>query len=147
MTSSMTWQLPPNSATTAAKTNPPITTKRARPAPRFHDITDAGEYVAALAGAVAAEHPQLAVDLYEPRLTRGQAQVLRAEQPRLFRYLGRRGDPRAVDAAVLLLEDLAGQAPAVDEAIAFEAERRRAAAAARPRLATVLTRRSTGGES
>jgi hypothetical protein len=144
MTTPTTWQLQPNSATT--NTNRPITasTKLIRSVPRFHDLTDPDEYVAALAGAVAAEHPQPAVDLHNPQLTRGQAQVLRAETPRLFRLLSRRSDPRAIPAAVLLLEDLAEQAPAVDDALALEDERRRAALAGRPRLATVLSKR---GES
>lgn len=165
MTTSTTWQLSPNSATT--KTNPHLPVAVAvhecddwhdgycsvccralqclacaeAAAPRFHDVTDPGEYVAALAGAVASEHPQPAVDFHDPRLTRGQAQVLRAETPRLFRLLGDRR-PRSLVALLVLLEDLAEQAPAVDDALALEDERRRNADAARPRLTGMLTKRA-----
>jgi hypothetical protein len=145
VTTASTRQLPPDSA---AKTNPPITppTGSIRPAPRFHDVTDPDAYVATLAGAVAAEHPLPAVDFHDPRLTRGQAQLLRAEQPRLFRMLKVRDHRRLAKlAAVLeLLEDLAEQAPAVDDALAFEDERRRSTAAARPRMGELLSKR---GES
>jgi hypothetical protein len=136
VTTATMWQLLPDSA---AKTNPPIT-----PAPRFHDVTDPDAYVATLAGAVAAEHPLPAVDFHDPRLTRGQAQVLRAETPRLFRMLDVRDHRRLAKlAAVLeLLDDLAEQAPAADDALALEDEHRRSAvAAARPRLAGMLSKR------
>jgi hypothetical protein len=139
VTTASTRQLPPDSA---AKTNPPITppTGSIRPAPRFHDVTDPDAYVATLAGAVAAEHPLPAVDFHDPRLTRGQAQLLRAEQPRLFRMLNDRR-PRNTVALLVLLEDLAEQAPAVDDALALEDERRRTVAAARPRVAELLSKR------
>lgn len=144
-----TRQLSPNSG--PIKLNPalpgwPAPAVLAGPPPRFHDVTDPDAYVDALADAVAAEAPPPAVDLHDPDLTRGQAQVLRAEQSRLIRILDRRvddgrGDPRAVAAVLILLEDLAGQAPAVDDELAREQERRSAAAAARPRLAGVLSKR------
>lgn len=144
MTTPTTWQqLSPNSPP-AAKTNPPVTgatTVIRRPAPRFHDIGDPDAYVTALAAAVAAEHPQPAVDFHNPRLTRGQAQVLRTERDRLCRMLDRR-DGRSLGAVLVLLEDLAEQAPAVDQALAEQDERRRAALAGRTRLAHVLTRRA-----
>jgi hypothetical protein len=78
--------------------------------------------------------------LYDPKLTPGQQRVLTAETPRLFRLLGRR-DPAAMSAVLVLLEDLTSEASAVDADLAAEAARRHAAEAARPRPATLLSKR------
>jgi hypothetical protein len=50
--------------------------------------------------------------------------------------------PGRIDAVLVILEDLAGQAPAVDEVIREEAARRSLPGGVdRPRLSQVLTRR------
>lgn len=80
---------------------------------------------------------------YDPPLSAGMAQVLRGERARLFRMLDVRDHRRLPKLAAVLeiLEDLADQAPAVDDELARQQERRTAAAAARPRLAGVLSKR------
>lgn len=82
-----------------------------------------------------------AVSFFDPQLTPGQRQILTAELPRLFRMIARGKYAAVVD----LLDDLAGQAPAVDKVLAAETQRRRDTAAARPTLALALgnARRTT----
>jgi hypothetical protein len=79
------------------------------------------------------------VTFEDPPLTQGQKRVFEGERARLFRMLDARTP--AKDAAVLeLLDDMAGQAPAVDQVIAEEAQRRRDTADARPTVALALRR-------
>lgn len=78
-----------------------------------------------------------AVTYFGPDLTAGQRQVYGHAQPQLFRMLDRR-TPGATLAVVELLADLAEQAPAVDEVLSKERQRRRETAAARPTLALAL---------
>jgi hypothetical protein len=92
-----------------------------------------------LADAVAAEVDDPAVTFEDPPLTQGQKRVFEGERARLFRMLDARTP--AKDAAVLeWLDDMAGQAPAVDQVIAEEAQRRRDTADARPTVALALRR-------
>lgn len=96
-------------------------------------------FAAALADAVALEAADPPAEFENPQLTPGQKRVFEGERARLFRMLDARTP--AKDAAVLvLLDDMASQAPAVDAVIAVEAERRRAAAAERPTVALALGR-------
>jgi hypothetical protein len=102
-------------------------------------------FVGQVADAVAVELADPPVEFEDPQLTPGQKRVFDADRDRLFRFMDRRPE-RTSDGAldrlmiVALLQDMASQAPAVDDVLAAEQARRRETAQARPTLALALGR-------
>jgi hypothetical protein len=103
---------------------------------RLPKINDTGTGPTPAAHPTAPKLVEPAPTFFDPTLTPGQRQILTAELPRLFRMIARGKYVAVVD----LLDDLAGQAPAVDKVLAAETQRRRDTAAARPTLALTLGR-------
>jgi hypothetical protein len=122
MTEKTTPPTPPTPPTGGTKTNPALVLRRPPASHVAGDPDPAPEWTP-----------------FDPDLTRGQTQVLKAEETRLFRMLSAR-TPRAMLGVIVLLEDLAGQAPAVDAALEEEDKRRRLDAARPHRPATLLTK-------
>jgi hypothetical protein len=118
------------------------------------DVTDqvawdkaAEDFVEEVADAVAHELDVLVeaeARAVDPNLTAGQRRLLQAEQARLFRMLDDRR-PGRLEAVLVLLDDLAQQAPAVDDVLESERQRRRDTAAARPTIALALVSNRPGG--